>query len=98
MALSMDDSLERIGSSGWFQIRMILILSYMEWFNMTYQTLIIVFIAAEPSWHCATNATNCTLLGNFKPGNGNYDYRYKIPRNQWAFSDDFTSIITEVSC
>ena len=39
--------------------------------NMVYQILIIVFIAAEPPWHCATNATNCTLEGSFRPGKDN---------------------------
>ena len=37
MALTVDDILERIGSLGLYQIRLILILSYIEWFNMTFQ-------------------------------------------------------------
>ena len=33
----MDDMLEKIGSLGLYQIRLIFILSYMEWVNMTFQ-------------------------------------------------------------
>ena len=96
MALSIDEVLEKIGGFGCYQMRLTLIIALIEGINMVYQILIIVFIAAEPSWHCVTNATNCTLQGSFKPGKKNFDYRCDIPREQWEFSNEFTSVVTEV--
>ena len=96
MALSIDDMLKRIGGYGWYQMRLTLIIALMEGINMVYQILIIVFIAAEPPWHCATNATNCTLEGSFRPGKDNFNYRCDIPRDQWEFADGYTSVVTEV--
>lgn len=95
MALSIDEVLEKIGSLGLFQIRIILALSYMEWFNSGWQTMVVVFTVAEPPWHCVANSSNCTLTGSFKPGQENYGYRCNIPREQWEFDDDFTSVVTE---
>ena len=85
MALTVDQILKRIGSYGWYQKRLTLIIGLMEGVNMVYQILIIVFIAAEPNWRCVTNATNCTLEGSFRPGHANYHLRCKIARDQWEF-------------
>ena len=96
MALSIDEVLERIGGYGLYQKRLTVIMTIMEAINMCYQILIMVFIAAEPSWHCVNNATNCTLEGDIKPTMKTYNYRCHIDRDQWEFSKDFTSIVTEV--
>ena len=97
MALTVDQILKRIGSYGWYQKRLTLIIGLMEGVNMVYQILIIVFIAAEPNWRCVTNATNCTLEGSFRPGHANYHLRCKIARDQWEFEKGFTSVVTEVN-
>ena len=66
MALTVDDILERIGSLGLYQIRLILILSYIEWFNMTFQ----VSTSCENSCDVSNSVTsvnsfpsNDTLIG-----------------------------------
>ena len=96
MALTVDEVLEKVGSLGPYQFRLIGVILYIEGFNMVFQIMTSTFVAAEPPWHCVANATNCTLEGNFRPGLKNYSFRCTIPREQWAFDKDFTSIVTEV--
>ena len=97
MALTVDEVLEHIGSLGFYQIRLILILSYIEWFAMTMQVMVPTFIAAEPNWLCVANHSACNFTGEFKPGDEFYDERCKMPREAWTFADDFTSVVTTVS-
>ena len=99
MALSVDEMLDKIGSFGWYQIRMIFILSYMEWVNIAYQVMLLSFVAAEPAWHCVANSTVCTLPEEYRPGDADYDFRCgdNVTRADWEFSDSFTSIVTEVT-
>ena len=97
MTLTVDEVLEKVGSLGFYQIRLIIIITFIEWINMASQITISSFVGAEPPWHCVSNATDCTLVGSFRPGMKNFELRCKIPRNQWEFEDDFTSVVTEVS-
>ena len=96
MALSLDQMLEKIGSLGWYQIRLTFIVTYIE-FTMALQIMSMTFLAAEPPWHCLTNSTNCTLEGYHRPGEEHFKYRCEIPRNEWDFKSDFISLVTEVS-
>lgn len=96
MALTVDQILERIGSLGFYQIRLIAILSYIEWFNITFQVMVPTFIAAEPNWMCVANHRSCNLTGEFKPGDDLYIKRCDMPRDSWKFADDYTSVVTEV--
>jgi len=95
MALTVDQMLERIGSLGFYQIRLIFILGYIEWFNMTFQVLVPTFIAAEPNWLCVTNHSSCNLTGEFKPGDKLYNERCDMPRDAWEFADGYTSVVTQ---
>ncbi|KAJ7391895.1 hypothetical protein OS493_016191 [Desmophyllum pertusum] len=63
MALTVDQILERIGSLGFYQIRLIFILGYIQWFNITFQVMVPTFIAAEPKWLCVANHSACNLTG-----------------------------------
>jgi len=95
MALTVDQVLERIGSLGLYQIRLILILSYIEWVNITWQVLVPTFIAAEPNWLCVANHSACNLTGQFKPGDKLHNERCYMPRDAWTFADDYTSVVTQ---
>lgn len=95
MALTVDQVLDRIGSLGLYQIRLIFILSYIEWVNITWQILVPTFIAAEPNWLCETNHSACNLTGEFKPGDKMYDERCKMPREAWKFAEGYTSVVTQ---
>lgn len=95
MALTVDQVLERIGSLGFYQIRLIFILSYVEWFNITFQVMVPSFIAAEPRWLCVANHSSCNLTGEFKPGDKLYNERCDMPRDAWKFANGYTSVVTQ---
>ena len=52
MALDVDSILRRIGQFGSFQIRILAMFLFI-FFPITFQTLIMVFVAYEPPWMCA---------------------------------------------
>ena len=91
----MDEVLEKIGSMGWYQIRLIFILSYIEMINMTYQVILSSFTSAEPKWMCAgiRNNSHCNFTGQVDATD---ERRCKMPRESWKFADDFTSVVTTV--
>ena len=95
MALTVDEVLEKIGSMGLYQIRLIFILSYIEWFNITFQVMVPTFISAEPKWMCVphVNNTACNFTGEFTAVDKR---RCDMPREAWTFTDDFTSVVTQV--
>lgn len=98
MGLTVDEVLEKIGSLGFFQIRLILIISYVEWFVITLQVMVPTFLAAEPKWMCVpahvNSSTACNFTGEFTAVD---DRRCDMPREAWKFSDDFTSVVTRVN-
>ena len=57
--------------------------------------MVMVFIASDPGWKCKNNAT-CPFTETIRLGDDNYSYRCDIPRKDWEFGNDFTSIVTEV--
>ena len=95
MALTVDEVLEKIESMGLYQIRLIFILSYIEWFNITFQVMVPTFISAEPKWMCVphVNNTACNFTGEFTALDKR---RCDMPREAWTFTDDFTSVVTQV--
>ena len=97
MGLTVDEVLERIGSFGYYQIRLLLILSFLEWFPIGFQVLLMTFIAAEPNWQCVSNSSVCTRSGMFAPGHKYFKERCNMNRSQWEFTKEFTSVATEVT-
>jgi hypothetical protein len=89
--------IEKVGGFGWYQLRLLGIISYADIF-CTFVLMVMTFSTAEPPWRCTTNSTSCTLNGTFEAGHQNYDYRCSIPRKDWEFDVDghFDSIVTEV--
>ena len=97
MGFTIDEVLERIGSMGLYQIRPVAIISYMVWFNLGYQVLQLTFVAGEPPWHCAANSTSCSMTCQFSVGHAHYNKGCSMNRDDWEFSNNFTSVETEVS-
>jgi len=95
MELTTDEFLRRIGGFGRYQILLTVFsnVAYMLWWGMP--TMVMLFIAAEPGWKCKNNAT-CPFTETLRLGDDNYSYRCDIPREDWEFGEDFTSVVTEV--
>lgn len=92
--LTVDEFLEKIGSFGRYQIALALLLNlcYAVWW--CFPVLAVVFIASEPGWRCLNNET-CPFTDTIRIGQENYKHRCHIPREDWEFVDDFTSVVTE---
>lgn len=97
MALDIDEVFQHIGQFGPYQMR-ILVLFLFTIFPITYQTLIMVFIAFEPPWMCVEGSSSC-LGANFtnsssvqvfstatKP-KSLYERRCSLNRTDWKFAD-----------
>ena len=95
MELNTDEFLKQIGSFGRYQILLTVFsnVAYMLWWGMP--TMVMLFITPDPGWKCKNNAT-CPFTEIKKLGDDNYSYRCDIPREDWEFGEDFTSVVTEV--
>lgn len=96
MKLTTDEFLEKIGSFGRYQIviNIFFNLAYAFWWAIP--VMISVFIASDPGWTCKNNST-CHFTETISLGDKRYNHRCDIPRDDWEFKDDFTSIVTEVN-
>lgn len=90
-----DEILEEIGSFGFFQKRNSLLLGLII-FVLTFQTVSMVFIGGEPTWRCAQNSSVCTRNDTISPEDKYYNARCNMSTNDWEFTTEFTSIVTEV--
>ena len=97
MALNADQILEKIGSFGRYQLRLIIMANILGWFWFAWPLLVTTFIAAEPGWRCVVNSSECKLNGTANPGDDNFDLRCDMSRDDWEFVDDYTSVVTEVT-
>lgn len=91
-----DEILQKIGSYGFFQKRNTLLLGLII-FILTFQTVLMVFVGAEPSWKCSANSEKCTGNGSYNSGHGFYKARCEMNRSDWEFTQELTSIVTEAS-
>ena len=89
-----DEILEEIGSFGYFQKRNTLLLGLII-FVLTFQTVSMVFIGGEPTWRCTPNSTVCTRNGTFSADDNFYKERCNMSSEDWEFTTEFTSIVTE---
>ena len=90
-----DEILNEIGSFGLFQKRNVLLLGLII-FVLTFQTVSMVFIGAEPTWRCTANSSVCTQNGTISSDSNYYEARCNMSSNDWEFISEFTSIVTEV--
>ena len=99
MGLTVDDVLDKIGSFGRYQLRLLLIFGFMYLFGNSILVMIPTFLSIEPPWRCKEGSSSCNLTGIFKPGDHNYNFRCSIPRDDWEFdTNEITnSVVTEVS-
>lgn len=97
MGLTVDDVMDKIGSFGRYQYRLLFIFGFMKIFGDGIQIMIPTFLSIEPAWRCKVNNSACNLTGLFRPGNDNYSYRCSIPRDAWEFdrSEIKSSVVTE---
>lgn len=93
--MDIDEILEEIGGFGAFQKRNTLLLGLII-FVLTFQTVSMVFIGGEPTWRCSSNSTLCTRNGTISPDNNFYKARCNMSFEDWEFTTEFTSIVTEV--
>jgi len=94
MKLTTDKFLEKIGSFGRYQIALAVLVNLGYAFWWSFPVMVMVFIASEPGWRCKNNVT-CPFTETISIGHDNYKHRCDIPREDWEFVDDFTSIVTE---
>ena len=96
MALDVDSILRRIGQFGPFQIRILAMFLFI-FFPITFQTLIMVFVAYEPPWMCAQQSESC-LEFNRSSGRSAvystatkpselYERRCTLERSDWKFAN-----------
>ena len=95
--VTMENLFNKIGNFGRYQVLLLIFAIYaiLCWGALTYAT--IVFLIAEPKWECVNNSTVCNITGSVGPGEQNYDYRCGIPRRDWKFTNEYTSLVTQVS-
>ena len=96
MALDVDSILKRIGQFGPFQIRILSMFLFI-FFPITYQTLIMVFVAYEPPWMCAQQSISCLESNSSSAGSAVYstatkpsqlyERRCSMNRSDWKFAD-----------
>lgn len=96
MALTADEVLEKVGSFGWFQKRLLILFNLLTALLFGWSVMVTGIITAEPAWKCVKNSSVCTYDGAINVGNTNYDARCNMSRSEWDFVDGMTSVITEV--
>ena len=96
MVLTVDEALEHVGGFGFFQKRLNVALGYGGMFVLSFQLMMTIFLTSEPAWQCVSNSTICNITDPMFPGDENYHARCDMPRSEWEFDKEFTSIVTEV--
>ena len=93
--ISVDEALAKLGGFGCFQWLLFFGASIAE-MAVTYQIFLLTFIAGEPRWTCKNESLICNFTKSVGLNDDNYKARCDMPRSEWTFSDEFTSIVTEV--
>ena len=95
--ITVDEALAKLGGFGLFQWLIYLGASIAE-MAVTYQIFLLTFITAEPKWVCKNESVICNFSEPIGLTDDDYKARCDMPRSEWKFADDFTSIVTEVGC
>ena len=99
MAVTIDMMLKNIGEFGHYQWFLTCLLGYFLLAVVSFNTMIVAFIAVEPDWKCVDgymNNTVCRFNTTITLTSNDYKARCNMPRKAWTFVEDFTSIVTEV--
>ena len=95
--LTTDEGLAKIGSYGRFQIILTIFvnITYGLWWG--FPIYVMMFIASEPGWKCKTYVnSSCPFNKTIHREDDEFSFRCDIPREDWTFTDDFTSVVTQV--
>ena len=95
--LNIDELTERVGPFGLYQIR-IQFLFFLLMLPLTYQVLIMYFVAENPPWHCKHESKVCLYKGLLTSNMGKkFQRRCYLNRSEWEYSTSKDlSIVTEV--
>ena len=93
--ITVDEALQKLGGFGLFQWLIYIGASITE-MAVTYQIFLLTFITAEPKWVCKNESLVCNFTEPIGLTDDDYNARCDMPRSEWEFADDFTSIVTEV--
>lgn len=93
MALSVDQVFDQIGSFGKYQKLLLLGCNGLVFFWFGFPVLIMTFITADPGWKCVANSSICRFNTSMAASK---DERCDMPRSEWEYTDDLTSVVTEV--
>ena len=94
-AITVDEALVKLGGFGLFQWLIYIGASLAE-MAVTYQIYLLAFIAGEPKWVCKNGSSICNFSEPIGLNDDDYEARCDMPRSEWKFADDFTSVVTEV--
>lgn len=95
--LTIDEVLAKIGSFGRFQILLTVFVNLAYGFWWASPIYLMMFIASEPGWKCKHNVNStCHYNETIRFGDDDFSFRCKIPREDWTYSGDFTSVVSEV--
>ncbi|KAJ7383539.1 hypothetical protein OS493_027202 [Desmophyllum pertusum] len=92
MALTVDQVFDKIGSFGRYQRLLLLGCNGLVFLWFGFPVLIMTFLMADPGWKCVANSSECLFNGSLPASNTS---RCNIPRSEWTFTDDLTSVATE---
>ena len=95
--LTTDEVLLKIGSYGRFQIILTVFvnIAYGLWWG--FPLYVMMFIASEPGWKCETHVNStCPFNKTIHLEDDEYSFRCNIPRKDWTFEHDRTSVVTQV--
>ena len=99
MAVTIDAIFAKIDQFRHYQWLCMTIVGYTALALAAFPVMIVSFITAEPDWRCVDgymNNTVCRFNATITLTSDDYKARCKMPREAWAFVDDFTSVVTEV--
>lgn len=92
MGLTVDQVFDKIGSFGKYQKLLLLGCNGLVFFWFGFPVLIMTFLTADPGWKCVHNSSVCRLNKTMAASNKD---RCKMPRSEWEYSNDLTSVVTE---
>ena len=95
MALTVDQVFDKIGSFGRYQRLLLLGCNGLIFLWLGFPMLIMTFLTADPGWKCVANSSECLFKGSLPASDKS---RCNISRSEWTFTDDLTSVATEVRC
>ena len=94
MALTVDQVFDEIGSFGRYQLLLLLGCNGLVFFWFGFPVLIMTFITPDPGWKCVANSSQCLFNETSLPPSDKR--RCDLNRSEWVFTDDYTSVATEV--